>query len=411
MRILQKSKNILNRITNPTYMYQLSGQLSSQLLGFLLGVFLVRFSGVEILGGYNSLLAVMNMSIGIISSGILTNYLRNGFVEDYFLAFTTTIISTLLVFVFLLPIFLFIDYHFWDIVLIYGVTLFMSFIQISVYSLRLRKQDKRVLLPSILPVGLLISGLLLLKPDSLFDFLTLALLAWSVSVFFVWNDLRRISFRLNDIKNIFNYANASKLLIGTTIMTQIYGNLDLVLIKNLMSDEAVGLYKIAISLTMFAMPSIGIFSFIYLSEVKGYIERNDFNNLIQKRKRQFGLILFITILFVIFSVAFNRYIIVLVFKINSSEVISASVVLSFSVLFNALAMVNSYTLISIGKEKRIFKVLIFATIINAILNIVLIIFFGIVGAAFANTLTQVFIFVYNNFIVENEIRKLSLKKN
>ncbi len=392
-------------------MYQLSGQLSSQLLGFLLGVFLVRFSGVEILGGYNSLLAVMNMSIGIISSGILTNYLRNGFVEDYFLAFTTTIISTLLVFVFLLPIFLFIDYHFWDIVLIYGVTLFMSFIQISVYSLRLRKQDKRVLLPSILPVGLLISGLLLLKPDSLFDFLTLALLAWSVSVFFVWNDLRRISFRLNDIKNIFNYANASKLLIGTTIMTQIYGNLDLVLIKNLMSDEAVGLYKIAISLTMFAMPSIGIFSFIYLSEVKGYIERNDFNNLIQKRKRQFGLILFITILFVIFSVAFNRYIIVLVFKINSSEVISASVVLSFSVLFNALAMVNSYTLISIGKEKRIFKVLIFATIINAILNIVLIIFFGIVGAAFANTLTQVFIFVYNNFIVENEIRKLSLKKN
>ena len=85
---------ILSYIKNPTYLYQVFGQLSSQLFGFLLGMFLVRIAGVEVSGGYNSLLAIMNMSIGMIYSGILTNYLRNAIVKDYFLALITFITAT-----------------------------------------------------------------------------------------------------------------------------------------------------------------------------------------------------------------------------------------------------------------------------------------------------------------------------
>ena len=95
---------ILSYIKNPTYLYQVFGQLSSQLLGFLLGMFLVRIAGVEVSGGYNSLLAIMNMTIGMVYSGILTNYLRNAIVKDYFLALIAFITATLALFLLLLPV-------------------------------------------------------------------------------------------------------------------------------------------------------------------------------------------------------------------------------------------------------------------------------------------------------------------
>ena len=57
---------IFRHIVKPTYLYQVSGQLSAQLLGFLLGVVLVRVSGVEIYGGYYSLLAIMNMNLAVV---------------------------------------------------------------------------------------------------------------------------------------------------------------------------------------------------------------------------------------------------------------------------------------------------------------------------------------------------------
>ena len=192
----------------------------------------------------------------------------------------------------------------------------------------------------------------------------------------------------------------------TSLMTQIYGNLDTILIKYSIGDTSVGLYKIATSITMFVLPSIGIFSFIYLSEIRNYLNNKDFIGFIERRKRQFQLILFITILFVFFSVFFNKYIIELLYDLNSMEVVITSVILSLSIMFNALSMVNSYTLIGMGQEKKILKVTFFAAIANIILNVIFIHIWDILGAAIANTFTQITIFIYYSFILKKEIGKL-----
>lgn len=403
---LQKIVKFLSYIKNPTYLYQVFGQLSSQLLGFLLGMFLVRIAGVEVSGGYNSLLAIMNMSIGMIYSGILTNYLRNAIVKDYFLALITFITATFAFFLLLLPVFLFLDYNFINLVYIYIITLFINFIQISVYSLRLRRMDNKVFLPNVLPVGLLIIALFVFKPTSLIQFLYIALLSWSVSLFFVWNDLRHITFAKITTNKIWNYIKDSKILMFTMLMTLLYGNLDTILIKYLMGDTLVGYYKIAMSLTMFVMPAIGIFSFIYLSEIKNYIENNDYKTLLQKRKQQLFLILFITVLFSLFCLCFNRYIIPFLYGIISDKTVWTSVILSFSVMFNALSMVNSYTLVGMGKEHKILKITFIAGGVNVVGNLLLIPYIDILGAALASVLTQMFIFVYNSYVVRKELESV-----
>ena len=397
---------ILSYIKNPTYLYQVFGQLSSQLLGFLLGMFLVRIAGVEVSGGYNSLLAIMNMSIGMIYSGILTNYLRNAIVKDYFLALITFITATFAFFLLLLPVFLFLGYNFINLVYIYIITLFINFIQISVYSLRLRRMDNKVFLPNVLPVGLLIIALFAFKPNSLIQFLYIALLSWSVSLFFVRNDLRHITFAKITTNKIWNYIKDSKILMFTMLMTLLYGNLDTILIKYLMGDSLVGYYKIAMSLTMFVMPAIGILSFIYLSEIKNYIENNNYKVLLQKRKQQLFLILFITVLFSLFCLCFNRYIIPFLYGVTSDKTVWTSVILSFSVMFNALSMVNSYTLVGMGKEHKILKITFIAAGVNVVGNLLLIPYIDILGAALASVLTQMFIFVYNSYVVRKELESV-----
>ncbi|EKY07636.1 MATE domain protein [Capnocytophaga sp. oral taxon 332 str. F0381] len=397
---------IFRHIVKPTYLYQVSGQLSAQLLGFLLGVVLVRVSGVEISGGYYSLLAIMNMTLAVVYGGILTNYLRNAIVKDYLVALITIIVSTFIIFLFLLPIFLNIGYKFSNLACIYIISLFTSFIQISIYSLRLRKLDKYVFFPNILPISLLIIALVLFQPKTLSSFLLLSLFSWGTSIFFVLKELKKISYDQVRVDKILKYLNASKILMFTSLMTQIYGNLDTILIKYSIGDTSVGLYKIATSITMFVLPSIGIFSFIYLSEIRNYLNNKDFIGFIERRKRQFQLILFITILFVFFSVFFNKYIIELLYDLNSMEVVITSVILSLSIMFNALSMVNSYTLIGMGQEKKILKVTFFAAIANIILNVIFIHIWDILGAAIANTFTQITIFIYYSFILKKEIGKL-----
>ena len=348
----------------------------------------------------------MNMTLAVVYGGILTNYLRNAIVKDYLVALITIIVSTFIIFLFLLPIFLNIGYKFSNLACIYIISLFTSFIQISIYSLRLRKLDKYVFFPNILPISLLIIALVLFQPKTLSSFLLLSLFSWGTSIFFVLKDLKKISYDQVRVDKILKYLNASKILMFTSLMTQIYGNLDTILIKYSIGDTSVGLYKIATSITMFVLPSIGIFSFIYLSEIRNYLNNKDFIGFIERRKRQFQLILFITILFVFFSVFFNKYIIELLYDLNSMEVVITSVILSLSIMFNALSMVNSYTLIGMGQEKKILKVTFFAAIANIILNVIFIHIWDIFGAAIANTFTQITIFIYYSFILKKEIGKL-----
>lgn len=53
-------------------------QFGSQLLGFLLGVVIVRVSGLDVTGNHYSLLAITQICAGVVGTGIKTNFYRSG---------------------------------------------------------------------------------------------------------------------------------------------------------------------------------------------------------------------------------------------------------------------------------------------------------------------------------------------
>ena len=57
--------------------YQSIGRVSVQVLGFVLGIVIVRHSGLELFGEYAKYNALINISFGVFAMGVYNNYLRS----------------------------------------------------------------------------------------------------------------------------------------------------------------------------------------------------------------------------------------------------------------------------------------------------------------------------------------------
>ena len=57
--------------------YQSIGRVSVQVLGFILGILIVRYSGLELFGEYSKYNALLNISFGVFASGVYNHYLRS----------------------------------------------------------------------------------------------------------------------------------------------------------------------------------------------------------------------------------------------------------------------------------------------------------------------------------------------
>ena len=84
--------------------YQSIGRVSVQGLGFLLGVVIVRYAGLELFGEYAKYNALINISFGVFASGIYTNYLRSNNIKLLWesLTGTTYLLLFFLIFIFLI---------------------------------------------------------------------------------------------------------------------------------------------------------------------------------------------------------------------------------------------------------------------------------------------------------------------
>lgn len=374
--------------------FQLIGQFGSQLLGFMLGVVIVRFSGLEVTGSYYSLLALMQICAGVVGSGIKTNFYRTGEKEKYPTSSYSIGLSMSFLSLLFVPIAVFVlDYNLAEYLLVSAIIVFMSLSQNSVAFLRINNRDAHAIPVMLAPplIGLL--GIFIFKPDITLHLVLILFLSWLVVIVFVIRDFAQLKTSIKiSYKGIFNYLRNSITLIGTTLLTAIYGSLDIILLKNLISSEEAGLYKIAISMTMVILPTISIFSFVYLSKIIEKIKAKDINSFLKLRNEQLKLSIFLCGCFLILSLFLNRWLIYIIYGIISETAYYASVILAASVFFNVLAMVNSYSLLAFKREKELFKTLLIVTILNIILNVILIQLFSLIGAAITSLITQMSIF-------------------
>jgi O-antigen/teichoic acid export membrane protein len=395
MKLLNNNFNI--------YFFQFFGQFGSQIIGFLVSILIVRVSGVEVSGQYYSSYAIMNINLGVIGSGIKTYFYRNGNTKDLPITLLTILLVLILISVLFAPIYVFVLNY--NVVFYVFITLIViSFTLMGVLTSYFRLTNQDFLGSVVNLVGPALSFLLIffIEPDDI-QFLTLLIfLGWSpiwvLTIVFLIKRWTPIDFNI-----LYFYFKASIVLILTTLITSIYGNSDIFIISVIDSDASAGFYKMAISITLIVIPGFSIFSFTYLSKVKPFIKSENWIQFKDLLFWQYRVSLVFGLVFFIVSFNFNKFIIQFLYDVNSYDVYLASILLSGSVLFNVLSMVQSYTLLSLNAERYILRSLIYVVFFNVIVNLILIHLFSYIGAALTSLLTQIVIFLLLSYQLKYQI--------
>ena len=371
--------------------YQSIGRVSVQALGFILGIVIVRYSGLELFGEYAKYNALINISFGVFATGIYNNYLRSNNIKLLWESIigTTYLLLFFLIFIFPLYTFLFNESYI-DIMLISFSIYFMRLTEIYIISTRFIEKDVKSILPRAIPYLILITLFLVFRPENITSLLLMLFISWIVIIFYIYSLKGYIKVKRLNIKSL---LSSTILLSLITLATQIYSNFDQLMISELLGDSKLGVYKIGASFSVLVMPLIGVFAFIYLSTLKEKL-KNDSIELIKKSfYNQVKINFWISFVFVTFCLIFLDLVIEFVYDVKEKDSYYVGVIMSIGVIFNVVSMVFSYTFLAIKKEKEILIITLIGALVNVILNYFFITSYEVLGAAWASLITQLLILI------------------
>lgn len=197
--------------------------------------------------------------------------------------------------------------------------------------------------------------------------------------------------QFSDIKK---HIQPLKYLFLASIVSSLYGSIDILVIEHYWSAEFVGYYSIDRRLTLIIIALVGSFSTVLIPKMTKYINSGndaDFDNLFLK---SFQLLYLVNIPIITSLFLFSDEIIQ-VFA-GDSFLKSALVlkVLSLQVLFNSASnLLNIQVLIPLNKEKVIFNSGAVGLGVSIIFCLILIPEYNIVGAAIALVLSELTVFL------------------
>lgn len=372
--------------------HQAVSRLLPQVLGFLLSVVIVRFIGLEVMGQYAQYTALIMMTFGVLASGITTDYLRSKSIRGFKDGALSMMLSGFAVILIVVP-----AYSLSNGASILGVSSFliaiflMRLTDLYVVMLRLLNKDKYAILPKTIPLVILLTIIIVVKPTGIDGLGLIFVISWTSVVPFLLSSRALFRKMAISFRRAFSNLKSSIVISGTLLATQIYGNVDQFLIANIINDEASGLYRVAVSFSVLVMPVIGVFSYIYLSRLNRLLNSQ---NLIEIRKNFFSQLLvnfIISSSYFLFCLFFLRYILPFLYGEGVADAVSSGIVLSLGIVFNTMAMVFSYSLLAIKKEKPVFFIALLGALINVLSNFLFISNYGLIGGAISSALTQFFI--------------------
>lgn len=176
--------------------------------------------------------------------------------------------------------------------------------------------------------------------------------------------------------------------IYASILVTVYSQSDRVMLKNMMSSEAVAIYSVSAVLAgaLSMIPSSLIEAF--RPDIMEYKQKND--TLYRKRLRQLYCVIFWTsTLYGLFVSIFAREIILFVYGEKYIEAVSSLALIVWYSAFSYFGAVNNMYMVAEGKSKWVVSTTFIGALGNVLLNAILIPYMGIVGAALASLLTQV----------------------
>ncbi len=204
--------------------------------------------------------------------------------------------------------------------------------------------------------------------------------------------VNKYNFNLSDVKFEPGFASdmlrKSWPLLGTTVSVVVYMTTDVIMLGSIIGSEAVGIYSAATRISQtWGVIAIVVATVCYPKMARLVNETRVFDRLVQRALNLLGIVSYMIVLSILL---FGTLIIEILF----GEAYSLSaVVLSVHVIacpFVFMGAIGSRWYNVHGMAKRnLFRTSI-AAVLNVLLNIILIPQYGVVGAAYATLITQIF---------------------
>ena len=375
-------------------------------LNFLLLIFLARFLGPTEFGVLNYLLALVFLFTSLSSLGInpvLTNTLiknkrktnNNIISNSYILRFFSSLIGYLIFILFI--IFLHGKNFYLNYSIIIGLSIIVKSYEVLFSYFESKSLSKYIVISqtiSLVIVFSLIVFFLYLELDIkyiYYCFLVDSLIILVLINIFFFKKERNFLFIL-DFEKIYKIIYKSFPVLLSIVSIVIYMRIDQVMINLLLSESDVGIYSVSVRIVeMFHfIPKIIMVSYLPIL----LISKNYNFELIKINSLLFKL----SILVIFFIIILSKYITSILFGEIYIESVLTTILLSLSLIFVFIGVVNEHWYISKNLQKHYALNVFIAAIINIILNYFLIPSFGIIGAAYSTILTYLFIiFLFDIF--------------
>jgi len=214
----------------------------------------------------------------------------------------------------------------------------------------------------------------------------------------------KLSFSWAAVKRLFD---KSKFYILSNLMITIFAQTDRIMLKIMCGDEATGFYSAAVTCATMA-------SFVFAAII------DSFRPSIFEKKRDatkeeyeksvaglYSIIIYLSLIQCVAITLFAPWIIQILYGAEYAPTVSALQLTVWYTTFSYVGSARNVWILAEGQQKHLWILNLAGAVMNVVLNFIFIPLWGILGAAFASLVTQIFTNVFMNMMIPS-IRRTNL---
>ena len=192
---------------------------------------------------------------------------------------------------------------------------------------------------------------------------------------------------------------------GITITTTIYSNLNITALGFIKGDISVGYFNVAIKIRAILVSIVTSLGVVLLPRVSYYVENEMMKDFVNISKKALNFVVVVGVPLVFYFIAFSEQSIRFVSGDSFLESVTPfAIIVPTTLLMGLSNTIGVQILVPLGKESSVFKSQISASIVCAVLCLILIPRFGLIGASFVALLTELTVLVVLCFCLPKKYR-------
>ncbi|WP_405317070.1 flippase [Faecalibacillus faecis] len=221
-------------------------------------------------------------------------------------------------------------------------------------------------------------------------------------IFNLYNSKKYVNFFKKTPLDLKKHLKPIFTIFGVTAATTIYTNLDTVILGVFHSTYEVGLYTAAVKMVTIIRQIVNSLSVVALSRLSHYIGQNNKEEYSKLLKSNFDMNIGLVIPCVVGMIMLSKYFILFFSGADYLRATPASIILSINVITSVLdGMIYYQILIPNKMDTKAFIGTCVGAGANIILNLALVIPFGLEGVAFATLISEFSVFLVFYFYLKN----------